>query len=290
MTIRKYLFQSFLALCCTLVGCLSAHDVPVPETERETTLTLRLSPEAMTRSGDGTVQESAVHDLSLYFFHKTTPEASERLYLKNPGGRVSLSLPTGDYELFALANTGGDPGELTAERPGGAAGEPPARLYAAATQRRGARPRGYRHVRPAKRPRGRSHRDTPAAGAMPRTARSERLARRGVPAGSRTAFHCAAQRSGHPHALRRQPACHGNTAFGLRPAGNHGQQRARPHVLPAREPARHEPGRHRTPAAGHGPCPRGSDVRPYPCELHGCSAELLHFSGQQYDGRFQPAA
>ena len=116
MTIRKYLFQSFLALCCTLVGCLSAHDVPVPETERETTLTLRLSPEAMTRSGDGTVQESAVHDLSLYFFHKTTPEASERLYLKNPGSRVSLSLPTGDYELFALANTGGDPGELTAER------------------------------------------------------------------------------------------------------------------------------------------------------------------------------
>lgn len=116
MTIRKYLFQSFLALCCTLVGCLSAHDVPVPDTEREATLTLRLSPEAMTRSGDGTVQESAVHDLSLYFFHKTTPEASERLYLKNPGGRVSLSLPTGDYELFALANTGGDPGELTAER------------------------------------------------------------------------------------------------------------------------------------------------------------------------------
>ena len=94
----------------------SAHDVPVPDTERETTLTLRLSPEAMTRSGDGTVQESAVHDLSLYFFHKTTPEASERLYLKNPGSRVSLSLPTGDYELFALANTGGDPGELTAER------------------------------------------------------------------------------------------------------------------------------------------------------------------------------
>lgn len=116
MTIRKYLFQSFLALCCTLVGCLSAHDVPVPDTERETTLTLRLSPEAMTRSGDGTVQESAVHDLSLYFFHKTTPEASEHLYLENPGGRVSLSLPPGDYELFALANMGGDPGELTAER------------------------------------------------------------------------------------------------------------------------------------------------------------------------------
>ena len=116
MTIRKYLFQTFLALCCTLVGCLSAHDVPVPDTEREATLTLRLSPEAMTRSGDGTVQESAVHDLSLYFFHKTMPEASERLYLENPGGRVSLSLPPGDYELFALANTGGDPGELTAER------------------------------------------------------------------------------------------------------------------------------------------------------------------------------
>ena len=93
MTIRKYLFQSFLVLCCTLVGCLSAHDVPVPDTEREATLTLRLSPEAMTRSGDGTVQESAVHDLSLYFFHKTTPEASEHLYLENPGGRVSLRLP-----------------------------------------------------------------------------------------------------------------------------------------------------------------------------------------------------
>ena len=112
MTIRKYLFQSFLALCCTLVGCLSAHDLPVPGTEREATLTLRLSPEAMTRSGDGTVQESAVHDLSLYFFHKTTPEASEHLHLENPGGRVSLTLPPGDYELFALANTGGDPGEL----------------------------------------------------------------------------------------------------------------------------------------------------------------------------------
>ncbi|MFQ8805382.1 MAG: hypothetical protein ACLR8Y_10085 [Alistipes indistinctus] len=70
-----------------------------------------------------------------------------------------------------------------------------------------------------------------------------------------------------------------NAAFGLRPAGDRGQQRARPHVLPAREPARHELGRHRTPVAGHGPCPRGSDVRPYPCELYGRSAELLHFLG-----------
>ena len=57
-----------------------------------------------------------MHDLSLYFFHKTTPEASEHLHLENPGGRVSLTLPPGDYELFALANTGGDPGELTAEQ------------------------------------------------------------------------------------------------------------------------------------------------------------------------------
>ena len=90
MTIRKYLFQSFLVLCCTLVGCLSAHDVPVPDTERETTLTLRLSPEAMTRSGDGTVQESAVHDLSLYFFHKTTPEASERSLLQISSASITL--------------------------------------------------------------------------------------------------------------------------------------------------------------------------------------------------------
>ena len=42
-------------------------------------------------------------------------------------------------------------------RSGRADGRTTGRLYAAAVQRRGARPRGYRHVRPAKRPRGRSH-------------------------------------------------------------------------------------------------------------------------------------
>ena len=55
------------------------------------------------------------------------------------------------------------------------------------------------------------------AGAMPRSARSERLARGGVPAGPRTAFYYTTQHSGHPHTLCRQPACHGNTAFRLRP-------------------------------------------------------------------------
>ena len=118
MKIPLYRLLSLLSVPLALCGCLRSPDEPSPEDkprEAQITLTLHTEPvrsKALYGALDD-AQERAVRDLSLYLFHRSVPEASQRLYIANPSGSVSLRLIHGDYDLLALANTGADPGEMT---------------------------------------------------------------------------------------------------------------------------------------------------------------------------------
>ncbi|MFQ8806375.1 MAG: hypothetical protein ACLR8Y_16405 [Alistipes indistinctus] len=118
MKIPLYRLLSLLSVPLALCGCLRSPEEPSPEDKpREAQITLTLHTEPVRSKAlygaldDG--QERAVRDLSLYLFHRSVPEASQRLYITNPSGAVSLRLIHGDYDLLVLANTGADPGEMT---------------------------------------------------------------------------------------------------------------------------------------------------------------------------------
>lgn len=108
-----------MAACC-LVGCLSGHDIPAPDIPKtEAKITLRFTPSVMTRSHAGELdpsKEAEVRDLNLYLYDKSDPGIFRHVYIDAPSDRVELSLPRGNYELFAMANTGCDPGEMTLEQ------------------------------------------------------------------------------------------------------------------------------------------------------------------------------
>ena len=75
--------------------------VTVPETE---TVTRALSPE----------DERQVRDLNIYLFHKTT-DIRKHLFSDDGAGQITATLIRGDYDVFVIANAGGDTGELTRE-------------------------------------------------------------------------------------------------------------------------------------------------------------------------------
>ena len=75
--------------------------VTVPETE---TVTRALSPE----------DERQVRDLNIYLFHKTT-DIRKHLFSDDGAGQITATLARGDYDVFVIANAGGDTGELTRE-------------------------------------------------------------------------------------------------------------------------------------------------------------------------------
>ena len=75
--------------------------VTVPETE---TVTRALSPE----------DERQVRDLNIYLFHKTT-DIRKHLFSDDGAGQITATLVRGDYDVFVIANAGGDTGELTRE-------------------------------------------------------------------------------------------------------------------------------------------------------------------------------
>lgn len=75
--------------------------VTVPETE---TVTRALSPE----------DERQVRDLNIYLFHKTT-DIRKHLFSDDGAGKITATLTRGDYDVFVIANAGGDTGELTRE-------------------------------------------------------------------------------------------------------------------------------------------------------------------------------
>ena len=75
--------------------------VTVPETE---TVTRALSPE----------DERQVRDLNIYLFHKTT-DIRKHLFSDDGAGQITATLIRGDYDVFVIANAGGDTGDLTRE-------------------------------------------------------------------------------------------------------------------------------------------------------------------------------
>lgn len=120
MKIRKYAFSLLAMAACCLVGCLSGHDIPAPDIPKtEAKITLRFTPSVMTRSHAGELdpsKEAEVHDLNLYLYDKSDPGVVRHVYIDAPSDRVELRLPHGNYELFAMANAGCDPGEMTLEQ------------------------------------------------------------------------------------------------------------------------------------------------------------------------------
>lgn len=60
-------------------------------------------------------QEKAIRDLNIYLFHKTT-DISKHIYSNDGTRRIDATLVKGEYDLFVIANAGGNLGELTREQ------------------------------------------------------------------------------------------------------------------------------------------------------------------------------
>lgn len=58
-------------------------------------------------------QESAVKNLNLYLFHHRLSGVQHHFYTDNFTGSITLELPQGEYDLYALANVGTDLGDQT---------------------------------------------------------------------------------------------------------------------------------------------------------------------------------
>ena len=55
-----------------------------------------------------------MRDLNIYLFHKTT-DIRKHLFSDDGAGQITATLVRGDYDVFVIANAGGDTGELTRE-------------------------------------------------------------------------------------------------------------------------------------------------------------------------------
>ena len=72
--------------------------------------------ELITRALDPT-QESAVHDLNIYFFSRKFPDDIARHVYTNGGvSRVPVDLFPADYDMYVIANVGRDLGERSREQ------------------------------------------------------------------------------------------------------------------------------------------------------------------------------
>ena len=60
-------------------------------------------------------QEKAIRNLNVYLFHKTT-DISKHIYSNDGTQRIDATLVKGEYDLFVIANAGGNLGELTREQ------------------------------------------------------------------------------------------------------------------------------------------------------------------------------
>ena len=60
-------------------------------------------------------QEKAIRDLNIYLFHKTT-DISKHIFSNDGAKQIDATLVKGEYDLFVIANAGGNLGELTREQ------------------------------------------------------------------------------------------------------------------------------------------------------------------------------
>ena len=87
------------------------------ETSDSTNVTFNIAcPEAevATRALDPS-QEKFVYDLNIYLFHKRS-DLPKHIYIKDKTSSITTMLVNGDYDLYVIANTGGNLGELTEDQ------------------------------------------------------------------------------------------------------------------------------------------------------------------------------
>ena len=87
------------------------------ETSDSTNVTFNIAcPEAevATRALDPS-QEKFVYDLNIYLFHKRSG-LPKHIYIKDKTSSITTMLVNGDYDLYVIANTGGNLGELTEDQ------------------------------------------------------------------------------------------------------------------------------------------------------------------------------
>lgn len=108
----KYLL---IAITLCLAACHpSRRELPQGE-EGEHTLWVRIDCPPMLSKILSPDEEKAVQDINLFFFHNTAGIA-RHLYASSSTDCLRVSLPAGDYTLYAIANAGMDMGEMTQEK------------------------------------------------------------------------------------------------------------------------------------------------------------------------------
>ena len=108
----------FIILFITMALYSCAHPMnSTVETSDSTNVTFNIAcPEAevATRALDPS-QEKFVYDLNIYLFHKRS-DLPKHIYIKDKTSSITTMLVNGDYDLYVIANTGGNLGELTEDQ------------------------------------------------------------------------------------------------------------------------------------------------------------------------------
>ena len=108
----------FIILFITMALYSCAHPMnSTVETSDSTNVTFNIAcPEAevATRALDPS-QEKFVYDLNIYLFHKRSG-LPKHIYIKDKTSSITTMLVNGDYDLYVIANTGGNLGELTEDQ------------------------------------------------------------------------------------------------------------------------------------------------------------------------------
>ena len=113
---RKAFIHIILFIVMVLYSCARPMD-SASGTSDSTNVTFNIScpeTEMATRALDPS-QEKAIRDLNIYLFHKTT-DISKHIFSNDGAKQIDATLVKGEYDLFVIANAGGNLGELTREQ------------------------------------------------------------------------------------------------------------------------------------------------------------------------------
>lgn len=112
MKTNFYIIISLFVLYCSC-SPLAGDAARMPDGD-SVTVTFAVScpeTEVSTRALDPS-QEKAIRDLNIYLFHKST-DISKHIFSNDGTKQIDATLIKGDYDLFVIANSGGNLGELT---------------------------------------------------------------------------------------------------------------------------------------------------------------------------------
>ncbi len=113
---KTYIVYLFAILLLGSCQQLTDHSGAPTDTEGDGTLILTFDYPDMESTEVKSLtpeQESAVKNLNLYLFHRRLSDVQHHFYTDNFTGSITLELPQGEYDLYALANAGTDLGKQT---------------------------------------------------------------------------------------------------------------------------------------------------------------------------------